>query len=124
MIRSVGLDIVDISRIERDITRFGDRFVHRLLGPQEQALFDARRDKGMFLAGRLAAKEAVIKGLAPYLKRRPPFRTIEIVKGPTGAPELCLSSSVQQQLGTVACILSLSHEKKYAVAVAIFTEGE
>lgn len=124
MIRSVGLDIVDISRIERDITRFGDRFVHRLLGAQEQSLFDRRRDKEAFLAGRLAAKEAVIKGLAPFLETRPPFRAIEIVGGPTGAPELCLPLSIQQQLGSVACLLSLSHEKNYAVAVAIFTEGE
>jgi len=124
MIRSIGLDIVDISRIKRDIDLFGDRFIRRILGDKERLIYNRRKDKEAFLAGRLAAKEAVIKGLAPFLQRRPPLNAIQIVNNSRGEPKLALPHGIQQSLGSAVCHLSLTHEKKYAAAVAIFAEGK
>jgi len=123
LIRSVGLDIVDVARIKKDIDRFGDRFVRRILGEKEIPLWEARVDAEIFLAGRLAAKEAVIKGLHLFLTKRPPLSDIQIVNETDGRPVLALPADIQQQLGRVRCHISLTHEKNIAAAVAIF-EGE
>ncbi len=122
MIRSVGLDIVDISRVNRDIKRFGNRFVERILGEKEMSIFDVRVDKEAFLAGRLSAKEAVIKGLAPFLDKRPQLKVLQVVNDSTGQPKLILPPKIQKKLGKARCMLSLTHEKTYAAAVAIFVE--
>jgi holo-[acyl-carrier protein] synthase len=122
LIRSIGLDIVEISRIRQDINQFGDRFVHRILGEKEWSEYVRRRDKEAFLAGRFAAKEAVIKGLNPFLQKRPSFNIIQIINDSTGAPKLTLPPDIQQRLGNAVCFLSLTHERNYAAAVAIFAE--
>lgn len=122
MIRSIGLDIVDISRIKKDMDRFGDRFVTRILGEKEISTLRTRLDKEVFLAGRFAAKEAVIKGLSPFIQRRPPLNVIQVVNDSTGQPRLTLPVEIQKKLGKARCILSLTHERNYAAAVAIFAE--
>lgn len=122
MVRSVGLDIVEVDRVAADIDRFGRRFVNRLLGPDELEVFDRRRDKAAFLAGRLAAKEAVIKALGYYVQTKPRYRDIQIVNAEGGAPTLVLPSEIQNQLGRAQCLLSLSHERRYAAAVAVLQE--
>ncbi|MFQ6007560.1 MAG: holo-ACP synthase [Candidatus Zixiibacteriota bacterium] len=124
MIYSVGLDIVDITRVNRDIRRFGNRFVERILGEMEIPIFNARVDKEAFLAGRWSAKEAVIKGLAPFLDKRPQFRVLQVVNDSTGQPKLILPPNIQKKLGKARCLLSLTHEKTYAAAVAIFVEEQ
>ena len=59
MTESIGLDIVENARIERLFTEHPERFVKRILGPDELKIFAGRRDQIPFLAGRFAAKEAV-----------------------------------------------------------------
>ena len=122
MVRSIGLDIVEVDRVAGDIDRFGRRFVNRLLGPVELDVFDRRRDKAAFLAGRLAAKEAVIKALGYYLETRPRYRDMQIISAEGGAPTLVLPREVQIRLGRAQCLLSLSHERHYAAAVAVLQE--
>jgi holo-[acyl-carrier protein] synthase len=122
LIRSIGLDIVEISRIRQDISRFGDRFVRRILGEKERSIYDRHQNKETFLAGRFAAKEAVIKGLNAFLQERPSLNVIQIVNDSTGAPKLTLPPDIQQRLGSAVCLLSLTHERNYAAAVAIFAE--
>jgi len=122
LISSIGLDIVEVSRIERDVEKHGQRFIQRILGVRELLLFEKRKDKYQFLAGRFAAKEAVIKALGQFLKDRPPYNVLQIVSDSFGSPELVLSGDILAKLGQVACKLSISHEKNYAVAVAVFFE--
>jgi len=120
MVRSIGLDIVEVSRIERDIEMYEDRFVRRLLGDEEIGLYEAREDKPQFLAGRFAAKEAVIKALGAFLTDRPKYNSLQIVSDDHGQPELVVPDQVSRRLGGCRCMLSISHERRYAVAVAIF----
>lgn len=122
MIRSIGLDLVEIARISSGIERYGERYVRRILGDDEIAVYHRRYDKPLFLAGRFAAKEAVIKGLGRFLETRPPLSDIQILNGATGQPELHLPDYLQNQLGTSQCIISITHEKSYAAAVAVFVE--
>lgn len=122
MVRSIGLDIVEVSRIERDIEMHEDRFVQRLLGDDEIRLYEVRKDKPQFLAGRFAAKEAVIKALGTFLTNRPKYNSLQIVNDDKGQPELDVPEEIIDRLEGCRCMLSISHERKYAVAVAIFVE--
>lgn len=122
MITSVGLDIVEIARIEQDLKRFGERFVNRILSEKERSQYDKRNDRTLFLAGRFAAKEAVVKALGYYLSERPPLHQLEIVNDASGRPELVLLDDVKAKLRGARCLLSITHERNYAAAVAIFEE--
>lgn len=124
MLRSIGIDIVDVTRIERDLARFADRFVNRILGQREREQYDARTDKKQFLAGRLAGKEAVIKALGVYLQKRPALNQIQIVNDEAGQPHLFLADEVELSTGNARCMISITHEKKMAAAVAMFVEEE
>jgi holo-[acyl-carrier-protein] synthase len=78
-----------------------------------------------FLAGRLAAKEAVLKGLGTGLTSGIAWRDLEVLRGPGGAPLLHLSgraAAVAAGLGATQIRLSLSHDHEKAVAVAIMEE--
>ncbi|MDF1544107.1 MAG: holo-ACP synthase [bacterium] len=120
--KSIGIDIVEIERIAADIERFGDRFIKRVLSERERELYENRSDKELFLAGRFAAKEAVIKALGHYLTDRPPLNRLEILNSKSGQPELVLSDYLSGQLSGATCLISISHEKHYATAVAAFVE--
>jgi len=119
---SVGLDIVQVERIERNLIRFGKRLVRRLLGPVEQQRFASASNTAQFLAGRFAAKEAVIKGLGQYTNRRPPFAQLQIVNDATGQPRLLITDELRAILGGHQCLISITHEKTMAAAVAVFSE--
>ncbi len=122
MIRSIGLDLVEIERIQRDLNLYALRFVRRILGPNELPIFEKRQDKALFLAGRFAAKEAIIKGLGAYLKDRPAFSSLEIINSPSGQPEIHFPDEIVSQLGAARCLISITHERQFAAAVAIFSE--
>ena len=122
MIVSLGLDIIEIARIEKDIERFGERFVNRILGEKERLQYRKRNDRTLFLAGRFAAKEAVVKALGKYLTERPPLHQLEIINDASGRPELVLPDDVKAKLRGARCLLSITHERNYAAAVAIFEE--
>jgi holo-[acyl-carrier protein] synthase len=122
LIVSLGIDIIEVARVRRDVTRYGRRFVERILGERELSLYDSRRDKAVFLSGRFAAKEAVIKSLGTVLKTRPALNTIEIVNDPTGRPLLALPAELADRLSGARCLVSITHERHYASAVAILEE--
>lgn len=124
MIKSIGLDIVQILRISQNIEKYGDRFVIRILGHKELAIYNRRRNKDMFLAGRFAAKEAIIKALGTALSRRPPYRSLQVLPDDSGAPQLVPDDTVRESLGNLKLFISITHEKQYAAAVAILTETE
>jgi holo-[acyl-carrier protein] synthase len=122
MIRAVGLDIVEIARIKKDVVQYGDRFLNRILGQEELALYDQRQDKDLFLAGRFAAKEAIIKTLATTFTHKPPLTELQIINDPGGQPLFKGSEEIQKKLANTRFHLSISHEKNYAAAVAILVE--
>ena len=121
MIKSIGLDIVEISRIQADIEKYGNRFVRRILGAEELDMYLKRKDKSQFLSGRFAAKEAVIKALGRYLTDKPSFPEIQILNDSTGQPELYLTNTLSKKV-LDRCFISITHEKSVAAAVAIFSE--
>ena len=120
--KAIGLDIVATDRIRRALDRFGRRFAERLLGPDELVVFDRRKDRPLFLAGRFAAKEALIKALGRFLTDRPAFRHIQIVNDPDGQPQVHLADELRVRLAGHRCLVSITHEKTNSAAVVIIVE--
>jgi len=122
MPESIGIDIADVARFERLVVRHGERLVRRVLSLRETEVFLRRHDRAAFLAGRFAAKEAVIKALGKYLKVRPLFPGIEITNDAAGRPHVTLPDHIAAQLQGVDIQVSISHEKSFAIGLAICTE--
>jgi holo-[acyl-carrier protein] synthase len=122
MADSIGIDIADVARFQRLLDLYGPRLVDRILGHEEANIFARRRDRAPFLAGRFAAKEAVIKALGKYLLVRPAYSQIEILNDQAGRPVVHLPEALDQQLSGIQIEISISHEQSYALGLAICTE--
>ena len=119
---AIGIDIVEIGRIARAFSNYSNRFVRRILGPDEVLIFERRADGIQFLAGRFAAKEAVVKALSRYLSRRPPLASLQILNDDAGNPTLVLPAQLQERLAGIRCLVSISHSHSDAVAVAVLSD--
>ena len=91
-----GIDLVDRSRIEQMLDRHGSRFVDRVFTAAEQAYARANRDKIEKLAGRFAAKEAILKLMGTGWRGKIAWTDIEVVNNPAGQPEVTLTGEVQK----------------------------
>ena len=113
-----GIDLIEIARLEEVRPAIRERFLARVYTAQE--LQDAG-DSYLHLAGRFAAKEAVVKalgcGIGPVS-----WQEIEIRRGQAGEPVLVLYGKARQmatELGLNLWSVSISHTKQYAVAMAV-----
>jgi holo-[acyl-carrier protein] synthase len=120
----VGIDIVDVQRIQDSIQRFGNRFLNRLFTEEEQTYCQSSSDHNVIaqrFAARFAAKEATIKVLRPG-KVMLDWRTIEIRRHQEGHCDIALyeeAADLAQQRGILTLSVSMSHEANMATAVVI-----
>lgn len=117
----VGIDIVEVERIERAITRWGEAFIRRIYTAREVERSAAPIVVGPRMAARFAAKEAVMKALGVGW-RDLSWREIEIANDAQGKPIVHLHGAarrVAQQLGVTDVLLALSHTHLHAVANAV-----
>lgn len=128
MILGIGNDIVDISRIERTIARFGARFLERVFTPVERAKSDRRANRAASYAKRFAAKEACSKALGTGLRRGVFWRDMGVVNLPSGQPTLRLTGGAARRLaeitpqGMVARIhLTITDDHPTAQAIVIIS---
>ena len=118
-----GVDIVEIWRIGEAVARWGDRFFNRIYTPGELAYARGRLPQ---LAGRFAAKEAVMKALGTGV-RGVGWREIEVVREPGQAPTVVLhgrarARAERMRMGEIS--ISISHSRDYAVVVAVGETSE
>ena len=118
-----GVDIVEIWRIGEAVARWGDRFFNRIYTPGELAYARGRLPQ---LAGRFAAKEAVMKALGTGV-RGVGWREIEVVRKPGQAPTVTLHGRAKaraERIGMGEIAISISHSRDYAVVVAVGETSE
>ncbi|MEW5762051.1 MAG: holo-ACP synthase [Bacillota bacterium] len=121
MIAGIGVDIVDIHRIRRAAAKSGGRFLDRIFTPGEREYCLARPDPYPSLAGRFAAKEAVLKALGAGLAGCG-WQDVEVLPGPGGTPLVHLhggAAALARARGVTEVVVSVAHEKEYAVAFAV-----
>lgn len=126
MIYGIGTDIVEVSRIEDSLARFGDAFAERILTEQEWLSFSQSHTKARFLAKRFAAKEAFAKALGTGLRTPATFQNIGVTHDDLGKPVLTLAAPLQALLDEKQIIhqhLSISDEKALAVAFVVLEKG-
>ena len=119
MIFGIGTDIVRISRIQKSLDRYGERFSRRILAGQELDDFQRTLHPARFLARRFAAKEAVVKAYGTGFTQGMTFRDIVVSHDAAGKPMLLLSGralELQHEMGIGETFISISDEQEYAVA--------
>ena len=122
MILGTGIDIIEVARIAASFEKFGDRFVNRILLPDETAYCLAHRRPAPFLAARFAAKEAVSKAFGTGIGAQLGWLDIEIRRKESGEPFVVLHGKGIELLtarGAKKMHVSLSHTENYAAATAI-----
>lgn len=122
MIVAIGIDIVEIDRIEEAFARRGDRFRARIFTDAEVEYCEGRASALESYAARFAAKEAAMKALGTGWAEGVAWRDIEVVRAETGAPSLNLRGRALERFGEMGARkahLSLTHSRKFAIAEVI-----
>lgn len=123
MIVAVGIDIVEISRLEETIGRRGHRFCERVFTQSEREYCERRASRFSSYAARFAAKEAVMKALGTGWGDGVCWHDIEVSKEETGPPTLKLGGralEIFHKMGARKIHLSLTHSRDIAMAQVIF----
>ncbi|MBI1850698.1 MAG: holo-ACP synthase [Planctomycetes bacterium] len=120
----VGIDLVDIVRVERLLARYGPRFVDRVFTVDEARYCASRSRPAVHFAARFAAKEAVLKALGTGFGLGAELREVEVLRGSSGALSVRLHGRAltrAQGLGVAApaIALSISHTDSVAAAQVV-----
>jgi len=115
MIIGTGIDIIEISRIEKAIKKWGDGFLNHVFCDEEIEYARQNKFPMQHFAARFAAKEAVFKAIGddPNIN----WKDIKILNDKHGRPTVIYNNKKFKN----KIVISLSHSKKYAVANAIIT---
>jgi len=122
-----GIDLVDFKQIERLMQRHGRRFVERIFTPGEQAYADSNKNPIEKLAGRFAAKEAILKLIGTGWRGKISWRDIEITNNKLGQPIVRICGEVERvagRLGIDQISVSITHTSNFAIASAVAVAGE
>ena len=122
MIFGIGIDMVEIRRIEDGLSRFGTRYAQRLLSASEFTEYSGHPRPAHFLARRFAAKEALVKAVGTGFRQGLFPRQISVQHDALGKPELRFSSQARTQLdrmGVSNSYLSIADERDYALAYVL-----
>jgi len=122
MILGIGIDIIEVARIQASYERFGDRFLNRILHPNEIAYCLSHKAPGPFLAARFAAKEAISKAFGTGIGAQLGWQDMEVGRKESGEPFVILHEAglkLLQARAAQAVLISLSHTQAHAAAVAI-----
>lgn len=117
MIKGIGIDIVEVSRIRNLICKYGDKFFNRILNENEILYCKKFPNPEVHFAGRYASKEAYSKSIGTGLSKDFRWKDIEILNDERGKPYI--SHLTENQYSKFHFEISISHTKDYGCAVVI-----
>lgn len=128
MIIGLGSDLIDITRIEKTLERYGERFTQRCFTEIERAKSDRRRLRAASYAKRYAAKEACAKALGTGFRAGVFWRDLGVVNLPSGEPTMALTGGAADRLAAITppgmraeIKLTITDEPPLAQAMVIIT---
>lgn len=121
-INGIGNDIIEIERVAHILDRYGAHFLDKLFTAKEQNYCLKYKDSIPHFAGRFAAKEAVVKAFGIGFGKQASWHDIEILNDAYGKPFVVLSEDLDLQFKSPKLLLSISHCKLYATAIAIWID--
>lgn len=122
MILGTGIDLIEVARIASSFERFGERFVNRVLLPDEIAYCLSHKNPAPFLAVRFAAKEAISKAFGTGIGAQLGWQDMEVRRKESGEPFVVLhgkGAELFKARGAQRLLISLTHTENYAAATAI-----
>lgn len=119
MIKGIGTDIIEISRIEDSMKN--PRFLEKNFTDAENDYFRNKKMSPQSVAVSFAAKEAFSKALGTGISGFC-YKDVEILHKDSGAPYINLYNNAKEMLGTGKIYVSLSHSQQYATAVVVIEE--
>lgn len=117
-VSAVGVDIVEIERIEKMLEKYGEKFLGRIYTPVEIEYCQKKKNRGSF-AARFATKEAVFKVTGLGLARGMTWKDVEVINDENGKPSIRLYGKTAELLAGQQLHLSLSHSKDAAIAMVV-----
>jgi holo-[acyl-carrier protein] synthase len=114
MIVGIGTDLADITRIEKTLARFGERFINRVFTDVERERSERRRARVESYAKRWAAKEACSKALGTGLRMGVAWKEMGVVNLPSGQPTMALTGGAAERL---AKLIPDGHEPRIHVTI-------
>jgi holo-[acyl-carrier protein] synthase len=122
IIHGIGIDVVEVERIEAAIAHLGDAFIDRLFTAREREYCGKQKRPALHYAARFAAKEAVSKALGTGIGGQAGWLDMEVKRAESGAPKMVFTGRAADFLaaeGIAEVQVSLSHAKEYAAANAV-----
>lgn len=116
-----GIDLVEVERLKRAVSRYGQRFLSRVYTEQELSYCRERRFLYEHLAGRFAAKEAVRKAFGPHTSGLR-WQEVEVENDNAGKPVIHLTGEAYRLAFTLRLkeiLITVSHSRRFAVAQVI-----
>ena len=115
MVLGIGTDIIEIDRIQKAISRWGDGFLSHVFNEEEIEYAQKYKFSAPHFAGRFAAKEAIYKAIGN--NKNLSWKDIKILNDPDGKPYCVLND--RKFVNKI--LISISHTRNYAVASAVVT---
>ncbi|PIO49168.1 MAG: holo-[acyl-carrier-protein] synthase [[Chlorobium] sp. 445] len=116
----LGIDIVEIPRIETAVARYGEKFLRRILTEKEIQYCYSKANPFESIAVRFACKEAIAKALGSGISKKFHWQSVEILRDKHGKPKVKLCQKVKG-LSAKKISVSMSHTHHHAVAIAIIS---
>lgn len=120
MVLGVGIDIIEIERIQKSVERFGDAFLNKIFTKTELDYSLSKKNKYQHLAARFAAKEAIAKALYSVGDEGFEWKNVEIYNEPNGLPKAVLFGKLRELVGNENELkITMSHSDHYVTCFAI-----
>ena len=119
MIEGIGVDVVEIPRMQRAIDQWGEIFLNKIFTTQELEYAQSKKNATPHIAARFAVKEAVSKAMSTGWSGGFRWKDVEVGNDTSGKPLVHLHGSVRETLHGRSVLVSISHSENVVVAFAV-----